>query len=206
MRRRPFLPILPFLPLFVAACSPRYDVIIKGGTVYDGSGGPGVVADVLIKGDSIVAINTRNSENRARLVIDARGMAVAPGFINMLSQADEDLLVDGRSQGDIRQGVTLEVMGEGGSDAPLSDSMIADWVRNQGDLKFPVTWHTMGEFLENYEHLGVSTNVASFVGATTVRIHEIGYANRPPTPRSWAACARWCASPWPMGRWASPPR
>lgn len=178
MRQHPRF--LPMLALALAACGPRYDIAIRGGTVYDGSGRPGVVADILINGDSIVAIEPSPAA-RARTVIDASGMAVAPGFINMLSWATEDLLVDGRSQGDIRQGVTLEVMGEGESMGPLNDSMKADLARNQGDLKYPVGWTTLGEYLELLERQGVSTNVASFVGATTVRVHELGYQDRAPT-------------------------
>ncbi|OGT97167.1 MAG: aminoacylase, partial [Gemmatimonadetes bacterium RIFCSPLOWO2_02_FULL_71_11] len=107
---------------------------------------------------------------------------VAPGFINMLSWANEDLIQDGRSQGDIRQGVTLEVMGEGESMGPLTDSMKAEAARQQGDITYPITWTTLGEYLDTLVGRGISTNVASFVGATTVRIHEIGYADRPPTP------------------------
>lgn len=178
MRQHPRF--LPMLALALTACGPRYDIAIRGGTVYDGSGRPGVVADILINGDSIVAIEPSPAA-RARTVIDASGMAVAPGFINMLSWATEDLLVDGRSQGDIRQGVTLEVMGEGESMGPLNDSMKADLARNQGDLKYPVGWTTLGEYLELLERQGVSTNVASFVGATTVRVHELGYQDRAPT-------------------------
>ena len=167
------------LPL-LAACGPRYDVVIRGGTVYDGSGGAPVVADVAILGDSIVAVGDLGGA-RARLTVDAHGLAVAPGFINMLSWAVDDLLHDGRSQSDIRQGVTLEIFGEGESMGPLSDSMKAETVRQQGDIRYDVTWTTLGEYLETLERRGVSANVASFVGATTVRVHEIGYADRPPT-------------------------
>ncbi len=173
-------PLLALLALLTGACGSRYDVVIRGGTVYDGSGRPPVQADVLIQGDSIVAVGSF-PETRARVVVNARGLAVAPGFINMLSWANEDLLVDGRSQGDIRQGVTLEVMGEGESMGPLNDSMKTEMLHNESDLHYPVSWTTLGEYLDLLERQGISTNVASFVGATTVRIHEIGYQDRPPT-------------------------
>ena len=149
--------------------------------VYDGSGGPPVAARVAVRGDRIAEVGPL-PDARARLVIDAGGHVVAPGFINMLSWADEPLLVDGRSQGDIRQGVTLEVFGEGWSMGPLTPKMRAEQLAGQGDLKFPIEWTTLGEYLETLERKGVSTNVASFVGATTVRIHELGYDDREPTP------------------------
>ena len=164
----------------LSACGPRYDVIIRHGTVYDGSGGPGTVADLAIAGDSIAAIGDLGAA-RAAVEVDATGLAVAPGFINMLSWATESLLEDGRSQSDIRQGVTLEVFGEGWSMGPLNDAMKAEMREQQGDLKFDVAWTTLGEYLEHLVRRGVSPNVASFVGATTVRIHELGYADRPPT-------------------------
>jgi N-acyl-D-amino-acid deacylase len=163
------------------ACGPRYDVVIRHGTVYDGSGGPGRVADVAISGDTIAAVGDIGGA-RGALEIDAGGLAVAPGFINMLSWATESLLEDGRSQSDIRQGVTLEVFGEGWSLGPLNDAMKAEALAQQGDIRFEIAWTTLGEYLEHLERWGVATNVASFVGATTVRIHEVGYADRPATP------------------------
>ena len=173
-------PILCVLLVALSACGPRYDAIIRHGTVYDGSGQAAVVADVAIAGDSIAAIGDLGRA-RGTVEVDATGLAVAPGFINMLSWATESLLEDGRSQSDIRQGVTLEVFGEGWSMGPLSDTMKAETRAQQGDIKFDVAWTTLGEYLEHLERRGVSTNVASFVGATTVRIHELGYADRPPT-------------------------
>lgn len=169
------------LSFLMAGCGPRYDVVIRHGTVYDGSGGSGIVADVAIAGDTIAAIGDLGRASGA-IEVDATGLAVAPGFINMLSWATESLLEDGRSQSDIRQGVTLEVFGEGWSMGPLNDTMKRETVEQQGDIKFDVTWTTLGEYLEHLEQRGVATNVASYVGATTVRIHEIGYADRPPTP------------------------
>lgn len=157
-----------------------YDVIIRGGSIYDGSGRPPIVGDVAIQGDSIVAVGTLAADARAGIVVNATGLAVAPGFINMLSWATESLLHDGRAQSDVRQGVTLEVFGEGESMGPLNAAMKRQMTKMQGDIKFPVTWTTLGEYLETLERKGVSVNVASFVGATTIRIHELGYANRAP--------------------------
>jgi N-acyl-D-aspartate/D-glutamate deacylase len=173
-----------FIGLIVVsiACSPapRYDVIIRGGTVYDGSGGVPRTADVAIAGEAIAAIGDLQSAS-AVVEVDATNLAVAPGFINMLSWANESLIHDPRSQSDIRQGVTLEVMGEGESMGPLNDSMKKLFKELQGDVKYDITWTTLGEYLDHLERKGIATNVASFVGATTVRIHELGYVNRPPT-------------------------
>lgn len=170
--------------LALAACratEPQFDVLIRNGRVFDGSGSPGVSASVGISGDRITAVGPL-ADATARETIDAAGLAVAPGFINMLSWADEPLLVDGRSQSDIRQGVTLEVFGEGWSMGPLNERMKTEQLAGQGDLKFPIDWTTLGEYLSGLERKGISPNVASFVGATTLRIHEIGYADREPTP------------------------
>ena len=173
--------------LTLAACSNRseYDVLIRNGVVFDGSGGAESRASIAVKGDRIATIGPLE-DARAVLEIDAAGLAVAPGFINMLSWADEPLLVDGRSQSDIRQGVTLEVFGEGWSMGPLNARMKEEQVNGQGDLKYAVDWATLGEYLEGLERKGISPNVASFVGATTVRIHEIGYADREPTAEELA--------------------
>ncbi len=159
----------------------QYDAIIKGGTIYDGTGAPGVIGDVAIKDDRIVAIGDLKNA-RADKVIDATGMAVAPGFINMLSWAVDDLIHDGRSLGDIRQGVTLEVFGEGVSWGPLNDAMKAEFKERQSNITYDIEWTTLGEYLDFLEKKGISTNVASFVGATSVRIHEVGYDNRAATP------------------------
>jgi N-acyl-D-amino-acid deacylase len=158
-----------------------YDVAIRGGTIYDGSGRAPYVGDVGLRGDRIVYVGPRLAQ-RATREVDARGLAVAPGFINMLSWANESLIADPRSQSDIRQGVTLEVMGEGWSMGPLNAEMKRLTVERQDDIKFPVTWTTLGEYLGQLERKGVSTNVASFVGATTVRIHELGEADVDPNP------------------------
>ncbi|MCZ6916852.1 MAG: D-aminoacylase [Gemmatimonadetes bacterium] len=171
---------LVLLLAVVTACAPDYDVVIRGGTVYDGSGDAGYVADVAIVGDTIAAIGPL-PDATARTEIDASGLVVAPGFINMLSWATESLIEDGRSLSDIRQGVTLEVFGEGWSEGPLNETMKADGLAQQGDIEYEIEWTTLGEYLEYLVERGIATNVASFVGATTVRIHELGHDNRPPT-------------------------
>jgi len=167
------------------AIAARYDVIVHGGTVYDGDGGDAVVADVAVSGDRIAAIGDLSNDT-ASVDVMAVGRAVAPGFINMLSWANESLIEDGRGESDVRQGVTLEVMGEGESMGPLTDAMKAELVRLQGDIKYDVAWTTLGEYLEYLERRGVSPNVASFVGATTLRVHEVGYADRAPTSEELA--------------------
>jgi N-acyl-D-amino-acid deacylase len=162
-----------------------YDLILRGGTIYDGSGGKPFVGDVAVNGDRIAALGSLG-DAKGKREVDAKGLAVSPGFVNMLSWATESLLVDGRAQSDIRQGVTLEVMGEGGSMGPLNDAMKKEGVEQQGDVKYPITWTTLGEYLDQIVAKGIAPNVASFVGATTIRIHEVGYANRPPTPEELA--------------------
>jgi N-acyl-D-amino-acid deacylase len=182
MRALSRLLILALTAVGLSACqqSPEYDVLIRGGRVYDGTGRPPTQANVAIRADRIAAIGVPDGARAAR-VVDATGLAVAPGFINMLSWSDETLLVDGRSQGEIRQGVTLEVFGEGSSMGPLNARMKEEQVSSQGDLKYPVTWTTLGEYLTHLETQGISPNVASFVGATTVRVNVLGYADREPT-------------------------
>ncbi len=158
-----------------------FDVIIKGGTVYDGSGAEGRVADVAIRGDRIAGVgNFENSQ--AKRVIDAHSLAVAPGFINMLSWSTESLIVDGRSQSEIRQGVTTEVMGEGESMGPVNDRVRDYMLKQQTDIKYDITWKTLAEYLQYLEKRGVSCNVASFIGATTIRENVIGFENKEPTP------------------------
>jgi N-acyl-D-amino-acid deacylase len=168
--------------IIISGCTTRekYDVIIKNGTIYDGSGSVSFKGDLAINGDTIAAIGTLKSAS-GTIVIDADSLAVAPGFINMLSWADKSLIEDGSSQSDIRQGVTLEVMGEGWSDGPLNDAMKKEETQKQGDIKYDIQWSTLGEYLDFLEKKGVSTNIASFVGATTLRINAIGYENRPPS-------------------------
>jgi N-acyl-D-amino-acid deacylase len=174
-----FCTVLFTLSVGIFGCPKTYDVVITSGKIYDGSGGVPYVADVGIKDGYIVAIGQLQPD--ADVVIDAQGLAVAPGFINMLSWANESLIEDGRSQSDIRQGVTLEVIGEGWSMGPLNKQMRRAMRYFQGDIKFSVEWTTLGEYLEYLVKKGVSTNVASFVGAATVRAYAVGYQDRPPT-------------------------
>ncbi|MEP6571446.1 MAG: D-aminoacylase [Gemmatimonadota bacterium] len=169
------------LVLLVSCHTPRYDVIIRHGNIYDGSGKPPVEEDIAISADTIAAIGDLGGAF-AKTDIDAHGLAVAPGFINMLSWSVGSLIQDGRSQGDIRQGVTLEIFGEGDSQGPWNDSMKAEALHGQGDIKFPITWTTLGEYLDFITKKGISPNVASFVGATTVRQYVLGHANRDPSP------------------------
>ena len=164
-----------------ACTSPaEHELILRNGTIVDGIGAPSFVGDLAINDDRITAVGDLG-DSRGVTEVDVSGLVVAPGFINMLSWAGEALLEDGRSQGDIRQGVTLEVFGEGVSGGPLTDQMKALEVTSQGDIKFDVAWTTLGDYLEHLEGKGVSPNIASFVGATTLRVHEIGYEDRPPT-------------------------
>ncbi len=168
--------------LLLAACGQpeSYDVIIRGGTVLDGSGTPGFKADIGIRADTISFIGDLSAA-RTPHEINAEGKQVAPGFINMLSWANVSLLIDGRSQSDLRQGVTLEVMGEGRSMGPLNDTMKKNMKEGQQDFTYEVAWTTLGEYLEHLESKGVSTNIASFVGNGTLREYVMGYENRPPS-------------------------
>lgn len=169
-----------FILFFTLTGCAQYDVIIRNGNVYDGSGSSPLVADLAINGDQIVKIQSEIS-GRGKKEINAQGMAVSPGFINMLSWATTSLIADGRSLSDIKQGVTLEVFGEGWSMGPLNEEMKAQERANMDEFKYEVDWTTLGEYLESLEKRGVSTNIASFLGATTLRIHEIGFEDRPPT-------------------------
>lgn len=175
-----FLAVAAAIVLAGCGGAETYDAIIRGGVVYDGTGAPGVIADVAIEGDRIAAIGDLGKA-RADKIIDASGMAVAPGFINMLSWATESLIEDGRGESDLRQGVTLEVFGEGSSMGPLTDAMKEESLKQQGDIKYPIEWTSLGDYLDFLEKKGVSPNVASYVGATTLRVHEVGYEDRPPT-------------------------
>jgi N-acyl-D-amino-acid deacylase len=187
MNRRQFLKsglvaTLALAIVTVSGCDPtaHYDLILRGGTIYDGTGTPGVVGDVAISGDRIAAVGDLGRA-KGDAEVDVTGMAVAPGFVNMLSWAVSTLIQDGRSQGDIRQGVTLEVFGEGMSMGPMNEEMKRINLEQQDSIRYDIEWTTLGEYLEFLERKGVAPNVASFVGATTVRIHELGYDDRPPT-------------------------
>jgi N-acyl-D-amino-acid deacylase len=160
-----------------------YDLVLQNGTIYDGSGTAPYQGDVAIQGDQIAALGKPGTLDGTTR-IDASGLAVAPGFINMLSWSVETLIEDGRSQSELRQGVTLEVMGEGTSMGPLSEEMRASNTRTilgNKFIQYDVEWNTLGEYLEWLEKRGVSTNITSFVGSSTLRVHEVGYDDRPPT-------------------------
>jgi N-acyl-D-amino-acid deacylase len=173
------------LSILVTSCKlsakNKYELIIRNGMIYDGNGKAPFRGDIAINKDTIAFVGDL-SDAHAMEVIDAKGMAVAPGFINMLSWANISLMADGRSQSDIRQGVTLEVMGEGSSMGPLNDVLKKQMQDGQGNIKFKVEWNTLGEYLNYLQHKGVSCNVASFVGATTLRRYVVGEDNRDPTP------------------------
>jgi len=158
-----------------------FDVIIRGGTVYDGTGAEPRQADVAICGDRVAGVGDFKSA-KARTVIDANGLAVAPGFINMLSWSTESLNQDGRSQSELRQGVTTEIMGEGESMGPVNDRVREHMLRAQADIKYDIKWNTLAEYLQYLEKHGISCNVASFIGATTIREYVIGFEDKPPTP------------------------
>ncbi|MEY2543475.1 MAG: N-acyl-D-amino-acid deacylase, partial [Verrucomicrobiota bacterium] len=174
-----------FLLLFfgcTVASAQDFDVIIRNGAVYDGSGAEAQHVDLAIKGDRIAGVGDFKSA-KAKTMIDATGLAVAPGFINMLSWSTESLIQDGRSESEIRQGVTTEIMGEGESMGPVNDRVRAFMLKNQADIKYDVKWNTLAEYLQYLEKRGISCNVASFVGATTIRANVIGFDDRAPTPQ-----------------------
>ena len=184
LHRMPSLLLILLLPLIAIGqtTSAAYDVIIKGGTVYDGTGRAPRRADVGIRGDLIVSVGDLGAA-QAKTIVDARGLAVAPGFINMLSWSTESLIVDGRSQSELRQGVTTQIFGEGDSMGPLNDRMKQRIIAEQGDIKYDIEWTTLAEYLNYLEKRGISQNVASFIGATTMREYVIGLEDKPPTPQ-----------------------
>ena len=188
----------PSLSLLLASCASvpppapapsqtaqQFDLIVRGGTIVDGSGGQPFTGDVGISGDRIVAV-ARHLDGVAPRTIDATGLVVAPGFVNMLSWANDSLIEDGAGESDIRQGVTLEVMGEGWSEGPLTEKMVADELKQQGDIKHPIPWRTLRDYQSFMERRGIAPNIASFVGATTVRMHELGEDDVDPTPAQLA--------------------
>ena len=182
--------LIPLAALLLASCAsastePAYDLVVRGGTIYDGSGGVPYRGDVAIEDGRIVRIG--KVTGRGAKEIDATGKAVAPGFINMLSWATESLIADGRGLSDLKQGVTLEVMGEGSSMGPWNAGMIAQETARQGDVKYPVTWTTLGGYLEMLETKGVGPNVASMIGAETARTHVLGEGDVDPSPEQLAA-------------------
>src|SRR4051794_2483400 len=181
--KRPTALAFAFAALFAGSAAPpaAYSVLIRGGTIYDGTGGAPYIGDVGIRGDKIVYVGP-HAPGRAAKTVDAAGKAVSPGFINMLSWATESLIADGRGMSDTVQGVTLEVMGEGNSMGPLNVEMKRLAVQRQGDIKYPIRWTTLGQYLDYLQKKGITPNVASFVGATTVRVHELGEKDIDPTP------------------------
>jgi N-acyl-D-amino-acid deacylase len=162
------------------ATSQTYDIAIKGGQIYDGSGGPPYVGDVAVRGGNIAYVGPSHPIT-AKRTVDAHGLAIAPGFVNMLSQAQESMIADGREESDLFQGVTLEVMGEGDSMGPLTDQMAARNESRESDIKYPINWRTLGQYLQARERAGTSLNIASFVGATTVRDFVLGEGDVQPT-------------------------
>ena len=181
---KPLLSIL-LITIILNGCTSHdtesFDVLIKNGQIVDGSGEASYIGDIGIRGDTISAIGMLSGA-KGEIEIDATGLVVAPGFINMLSWAVDALIEDGKSQSDIRQGVTLEVFGEGTSMGPWTDEMKKEEQKMQGDIKYPISWTSLSEYLDFIVDKGISTNVASFIGATTLRIHTVGYENRAPSP------------------------
>lgn len=182
MTRRFFLFLFLTSTIAFAARAQDFDVIIKGGAVYDSAGSEAQHVDLAIKGDLIAGVGDYKNA-KAKTVIDANGLAVAPGFINMLSWSTESLIQDGRSQSELRQGVTTEIMGEGESMGPVNDRVREHMLREQADIKYDIKWNTLTEYLQFLEKRGISCNVASFIGATTIRENVIGFEDRAPTPQ-----------------------
>ena len=178
----PLLALISSASLVVGQGSGPFDVIIKGGTVYDGTGGEPRQVDVAINGDRIINVGDLG-DSEAKLTVNASGLAVAPGFINMLSWSNESLIQDGRSQSEIRQGVTTEIMGEGESMGPVNERVRQHMLQTQKDIRYDIKWTTLAEYLRYLEARGVSCNVASFIGATTIRENVIGFEDKAPTPQ-----------------------
>jgi N-acyl-D-amino-acid deacylase len=177
-------PLLCLLLLGACAQSARaaeHDLVVRGGTILDGSGAEGYVGDVVVDGDRIVYVGKSRGDT-GKTMIYARGKAIAPGFINMLSWATESLIVDGRGQSDLRQGITLEVFGEGTSGGPLSPEMKKLAKARQTDIRYDITWTSLNEYLETLQNKGIAPNVASFIGAETARVHVLGEGDVDPTP------------------------
>ena len=182
MKRAIFCFSLLLAATSVSIIAADFDVIIKNGAVYNGTGSETQHVDLAIRGDRIAGVGDYKNA-KAKTVIDAWGLAVAPGFINMLSWSTESLIQDGRSQSEIRQGVTTEIMGEGESMGPMNDRVREFMLKQQADIKYDITWNTLTEYLRFLEKRGISCNVASFIGATTIRQNVIGFDDRPPTPQ-----------------------
>ena len=181
MKRAPLQLLLAASIVNSFALAHDFDVVVKNGVVYDGSGAEGQHIDVAIRGDRIAGLGDYK-DAKAKDVIDAKGLVVAPGFINMLSHSEESLIQDGRSQSEIRQGVTTEIMGEGESMGPANEPVRKYMIEEQTDIKYDIKWNSLADYLKFLEERGVSCNVASFIGAATVRENIIGFKDRQPTP------------------------
>ena len=178
-----FLPLLSLAIIVVISCNrqqQQYDTIIRNGMIYDGSGGEPYTGDIGINADTIAFIGDLK-DAKGKNETDAKGMAVAPGFINMMGHSEEALIQDGRSQSDIRQGVTTEIFGEF-SMGPLNSKTKQQLQNGQGDIKYKVEWNTLGEYMNFLEKKGISPNIASFVGTGVLRQYVIGENNVAPTP------------------------
>jgi N-acyl-D-amino-acid deacylase len=188
VEREVYLTSLAPLPIVFAAAvcfsscarSPQFDVVVRNGRLCDGSGAPCVAGGVAIQGDTIAKVGDLG-DARGKTERDVHGQVIAPGFINMMS-SEWGLFADGRSQSDIRQGVTLEILGEGESMGPLNDAMRAEYEKQEIDIHYDVTWRTLAEGLDTLVRRGISTNIASFLGAATPRVYVLGRINRAPTP------------------------
>ena len=172
--------LLALASLLLSACATHYDVVLRHATIYDGSGKPAINGDVALRGDRIAAVG--EVHGAVRTEIDVHGLAIAPGFINVMSQAQESLIADGRGLSDTKQGVTTEIFGEGESMGPLSPAMKKELVESQADIKYPAAWTTLREYLDWLQHRGVTPNIGSFLGAATPRVYVLGRENRDPSP------------------------
>ncbi|HEY2829516.1 MAG TPA: D-aminoacylase, partial [Thermoanaerobaculia bacterium] len=179
MHRQLFL-VAALLSLSACVSATRHDIVIRNGTIYDGTGRDPMHGDVAIDGDRIAAVGL--VQGRGRTEIDAHDLAVAPGFINVMSQSTESLIADGRGMSDLLQGVTTEILGEGESSGPLTPAMKKEWLESEGDIKYPVGWTTLREYLDWMVKRGISPNLGSFLGAATPRVNVIGRENRAPSP------------------------
>src|SRR5437660_390409 len=168
------------LVIVSSAFAQDFDIVIRNGAVYDGTGGEAQHVDLAIKGDRIAGLGDF-SKASAKTIVNASGLAIAPGFINMLSWSTESLIQDGRSQGELRQGVTTEIMGEGESMGPVNDRLREYALKQQSDIKYEIKWNTLAEYLQYLEKRGISCNVASFLDATTIRAYVIGFDDRDTT-------------------------
>ena len=202
MHRIIFLAVCVSAAISPLSAAADLDVLIRGGLVFDGSGGDGKRVDVAIHGDRIAGVGDFKS-TKAKVIIDAQGLAVAPGFINMLSWSNESLIEDGRSQGEIREGVTTEIMGEGESMGPVNDRVKEKMLRDQSDINYDIKWKTLAEYLRFLEKRGISCNVASFIGATTIRAMSSALKTRRRRRSSSKRCASLCGRKWKRARLAS---